>query len=46
MIDVSLDAYTKESYEKIRLRGKFDQVVANLKRLIELRDRLGSPRRS
>jgi radical SAM protein with 4Fe4S-binding SPASM domain len=41
--DVSLDAYTKETYEQIRLRGKFDVVVANLKRLIELRDELGSP---
>jgi radical SAM protein with 4Fe4S-binding SPASM domain len=43
VIDVSLDAYTKETYEKIRLKGKFDQVVANLKRLIEMRDELGSP---
>jgi radical SAM protein with 4Fe4S-binding SPASM domain len=43
VIDVSLDAHTKETYEKIRIRGKFDQVTANLKRLIELRDELGSP---
>jgi radical SAM protein with 4Fe4S-binding SPASM domain len=42
IIDVSLDAYSKETYEKIRKRGKFDQVVANLKRLIELRNSLGS----
>ena len=43
VIDVSLDAYSKETYEKIRKRGKFDKVVANLKRLIQLRDELGSP---
>lgn len=45
VIDVSLDANTKETYEKIRIRGKFDQVTANLKRLVELRDQLGSPTR-
>ena len=43
VIDVSLDAHTQETYEKIRKRGKFDQVTANLKRLIELRDELRSP---
>lgn len=43
VIDVSLDAYTRETYEKIRIRGKFDKVTANLRRLIELRDELGSP---
>jgi MoaA/NifB/PqqE/SkfB family radical SAM enzyme len=45
VIDVSLDAYSRETYEKIRKRGKFDRVTANLKRLIELRDELGSPTR-
>ncbi len=43
VIDVSLDANTKETYESIRIKGKFDQVVANLRRLIELRNELGSP---
>jgi radical SAM protein with 4Fe4S-binding SPASM domain len=43
VIDVSLDAHTKESYEKIRIRGDFDVVTANLRRLVELRDELGSP---
>ncbi len=43
VIDVSLDAFSKEAYEKIRKRGKFDVVTANLKRLIELRDELRSP---
>ena len=43
VIDVSLDAYTRETYEKIRIRGKFDRVTSNLKRLVELRNELGSP---
>jgi radical SAM protein with 4Fe4S-binding SPASM domain len=43
MIDVSLDAYSKEAYERIRIKGKFDKVTANLRRLVELRDELGSP---
>jgi len=43
VIDVSLDAFSKETYEKIRIRGKFDQVTANLKRLIEMRNEIGSP---
>jgi radical SAM protein with 4Fe4S-binding SPASM domain len=43
VIDVSLDAFTKASYERIRIRGKFDVVTANLRRLVELRDELGSP---
>jgi MoaA/NifB/PqqE/SkfB family radical SAM enzyme len=43
LIDVSLDAYTRETYEKIRIRGKFKVVTANLRRLVELRDQLGSP---
>jgi radical SAM protein with 4Fe4S-binding SPASM domain len=45
VIDVSLDAFEKETYEKIRKRGKFDAVTANLRRLVELRDELGSPTR-
>jgi radical SAM protein with 4Fe4S-binding SPASM domain len=45
VIDVSLDAYTKRTYEKIRKRGRFDVVTANLRRLVELRDALGSPTR-
>ena len=43
VIDVSLDAYDEGTYEKIRIRGKFDVVTANLKRLVELRNELGSP---
>lgn len=45
VIDLSLDAYSRETYEKIRKRGKYDRVVANLKRLVELRDELGAPTR-
>jgi MoaA/NifB/PqqE/SkfB family radical SAM enzyme len=45
LIDVSLDALSRETYEKIRKRGKYDVVVANLRRLIELRDELGAPTR-
>ncbi|MCP3987271.1 MAG: radical SAM protein [bacterium] len=43
VIDISLDAHSRESYEKVRIRGNFDTVVANLERLIELRDQLNSP---
>jgi radical SAM protein with 4Fe4S-binding SPASM domain len=45
VIDVSLDAFSKAAYEKIRKRGDFDRVTANLRRLVELRDALGSPTR-
>jgi MoaA/NifB/PqqE/SkfB family radical SAM enzyme len=45
VIDVSLDAYSRETYEKIRIRGKFEQVTANLKRLVALRNEIGSPTR-
>ncbi len=43
VIDVSLDAHSKETYEQIRLKGNFDVVTANLKRLLQLRDELGAP---
>ena len=45
VIDVSLDAHTKATYEQIRKRGKFEVVTANLRRLVELRNELGSPTR-
>jgi len=45
VVDVSLDAYSKAAYEKIRKRGDFDLVTANLLRLVALRDELGSPTR-
>jgi radical SAM protein with 4Fe4S-binding SPASM domain len=34
----SVDAGTKETYEKIRVLGKFDEVVQNVKRFQEIRD--------
>lgn len=43
VIDVSTDAHTKETYEKIRIKGKFDVVRANTERLLQLRDELRSP---
>jgi len=45
VIDVSLDAYQKETYEKIRKRGKFDLVIENTRRLIDLRNEMHSPTR-
>jgi organic radical activating enzyme len=35
----SVDAHTKDLYEKIRVRGKFDQVYNNIKRFHEIRDK-------
>lgn len=43
VIDVSLDAYAKETYEQIRKKGRFDVVTANLRRLVELRNEMRSP---
>lgn len=35
---ISLDAATKGTYEKIRVRGDFDKVVQNVRRLFRLKD--------
>lgn len=35
-IGISLEGCTKETYEKIRIRGNFDIVEQNIKRLVEL----------
>lgn len=43
VVDISTDAYTKETYEKIRIKGDFDRVRANTERFLQLRDELGSP---
>jgi radical SAM protein with 4Fe4S-binding SPASM domain len=40
-IIVSLDGATKETYEKIRVKAKFETVVENFKKLKEERDRRG-----
>ena len=42
-LHASLDGATAETYERIRVRARFDQVVRNLERLVETRRRLGSP---
>lgn len=42
-IYVSIDAVTKETYEKIRVGSNFDKVVNNIKRFVELKRELKSP---
>lgn len=37
MVVFSVDAYTKEVYEDIRRRGKFDEVLFNIRRFNEIR---------
>lgn len=34
----SVDSYTKENYEKIRLKGIFDEVLNNIKKFKEIKD--------
>jgi radical SAM protein with 4Fe4S-binding SPASM domain len=41
-ITFSFEGYTKEYYEKVRIKGDFDEVVKNIRRFHELRDSLGS----
>jgi radical SAM protein with 4Fe4S-binding SPASM domain len=38
VVEVSLDALTKATYEKIRIGSDFDLVISNLERLIAMRD--------
>lgn len=38
---VSLDAFSKESYEKIRIGGDYDKVVANVLKFLELKKKRG-----
>lgn len=40
IIDVSLDALRKETYERIRKKSNFHRVMSNVHKLIELRDRI------
>jgi MoaA/NifB/PqqE/SkfB family radical SAM enzyme len=40
VIDISIDAFRKETYEKIRRKSNFHRVMANVHKLIELRDRI------
>lgn len=42
-LHASIDGATAQTYERIRVRAKFDRVLANLGRLMSARRRLGSP---
>lgn len=42
VLSLSVDGATKETYEKIRVRGNFDRLVRNIKRLIELKKEMNS----
>ena len=46
VLTFSIDGASKDVYEKIRIRGDFDQVVANIRALSELKARLGAERPS
>jgi MoaA/NifB/PqqE/SkfB family radical SAM enzyme len=41
-IHISIDGATAETYEQIRVRARFDRVIANVQGLAEARRRLGS----
>ena len=38
VIVISIDSHQKELYEKIRVRGNFENVLGNIKRLCDIRD--------
>lgn len=40
---ISFDAATKETYEKIKIGCKFEKSLNNIKKLIELKSKIGSP---
>ena len=42
-ISVSIDAATKETYQKIRIGGDFDNLINGLKRLQKRKEKLNSP---
>jgi MoaA/NifB/PqqE/SkfB family radical SAM enzyme len=41
-IYLSMDGLTKETYEKVRVGGNFEEVLGNIERFLELKDELGS----
>ena len=43
-INISVDASGKETFEKTRLGLKYDKVIANVERLLALRDAAGTRR--
>jgi radical SAM protein with 4Fe4S-binding SPASM domain len=42
-IYLSMDGLTKETYEKVRVKGKFEEVRGNIERFLDLKHELGSP---
>ncbi len=40
MIAVSIDGFKRETYEDIRIGAKYDDVVANVRKLVDIRDQL------
>lgn len=42
-IYLSMDGLTKETYEKVRVKGKFEEVLGNIERFLELKHELRSP---
>lgn len=42
VLSFSMDGATKETYEKIRVRGNFDRLVKNIRRLVELKNEMNS----
>jgi hypothetical protein len=41
-IHISIDGVTPETYERIRVRARFDQVISNVEGLVAARRRLGA----
>jgi MoaA/NifB/PqqE/SkfB family radical SAM enzyme len=42
-IYLSMDGLTKETYEKVRVKGHFEEVLGNIERFLDLKHELGSP---
>lgn len=42
VLSISVDGATKETYEKIRVRGNFDRLIRNIKRLLDLKKEMNS----
>jgi MoaA/NifB/PqqE/SkfB family radical SAM enzyme len=42
-IYLSMDGLTKETYEKVRVKGKYEEVLANIERFLDLKHELNSP---
>ena len=42
-IYLSMDGLTKETYEKVRVKGNFEDVLGNIERFLDLKHELGSP---